>query len=169
VDEAATYFTRAGTARDQVGDDAGTILHAYGQAVLAAARGDHPAARSLFVRAHDGFQRLGVAVPTGLALAGIAAADEHLGNSRAAQDGYQQLLEHAESSGEMGLMATALEGLARAALTNREPEPAAALLARAAAVRATYDRPATPSEAAAITVTANAVERALAENGRPAR
>ena len=74
VDEAAAYFTRAGTARDQVGDDAGTILHTYGQAVLAATRGDHPAARTLFVRAHDGFQRLGVAVPTGLALAGIAAS-----------------------------------------------------------------------------------------------
>ena len=36
VDEAAAYFTRAGTARDEVGDDAGTILHTYGQAVLAA-------------------------------------------------------------------------------------------------------------------------------------
>ena len=48
VDEAAAYFTRAGTARDEVGDDAGTILHTYGQAVLAAARGDHPAARIPF-------------------------------------------------------------------------------------------------------------------------
>ena len=38
VDEAATYFTRAGTARDQVGDDAGSILHTYGQAVMAATR-----------------------------------------------------------------------------------------------------------------------------------
>src|SRR6478609_181576 len=163
VDEAATYFTRAGTARDEVGDDAGTILHTYRQAVLAAARGDHPGARTLFVRAHDGFRRLGVAAPTGLALAGIAATDEHLGDTRAARDGYQQLLEHAESSGEMGLMATALEGLARAALTNREPARAAELLARAAAVRDTFDRPATPSEAAAITVTTAAVDRALTE------
>ena len=167
VDEAATYFTRAGTARDEVGDDAGTILHTYGQAVLAATRGDHPAARTLFVRAHDGFQRLGVAVPTGLALAGIAAADEHLGDTGAAQDGYQRLLEHAESSGEMGLMAAALEGLARAALTNGEPERAAELLARAAAVRDTYDRPATPSEAAAVAATAAAVDRALAETADP--
>ena len=81
VDEAAAYFTRAGTARDEVGDDAGSILHTYGQAVLSATRGDHPAARALFVRAHDGFRRLGVAAPTGLALAGIAAADEHLGDT----------------------------------------------------------------------------------------
>ena len=98
-----------------------------------------------------------MAVPTGLALAGIAACDEHLDDTGAAQDGYQRLLEHAESSGEMGLMAAALEGLARAALTNREPERAAELLARAAAVRDTYDRPATPSEAAAIAATAAAV------------
>jgi tetratricopeptide (TPR) repeat protein len=163
VEEAAAYFTRAGTARDQVGDDAGSILHTYGQAVLAAARGDHPAARTLFVRAHDGFQRLGVAVPTGLALAGIAATDEHLDDTGAAQDGYQRLLEHAESSGEMGLEAAALEGLARAALTNREPSHAADLLARAAAVRDTYDRPATPDEAADVAATAAAVERALAQ------
>jgi tetratricopeptide (TPR) repeat protein len=163
VDEAAAYFTRAGTARDEVGDDAGSILHTYGQAVLSATRGDHPAARALFVRAHDGFQRLGVAAPTGLALAGIAAADEHLGDTGAAQDGYQRLLEHAETSGEMGLTAAALEGLARAALTNREPARAAELLARAAAVRDTYDRPATPIDAEAITATAAAVDRALTE------
>ena len=60
-------------------------------------------------------------------------------------------------------MATALEGLARAALAGGEPERAAQLLARAAAVRDTYDRPATPSEAEAAAATAAAVDRALAE------
>ena len=35
VDEAAAYFARAGTARDEVGDDAGTVLRTYGEAVLA--------------------------------------------------------------------------------------------------------------------------------------
>ena len=167
VEEAADYFDRAGTARDEVGDDAGTILRTYGQAVLASTRGDHAAARTLFVHAHDGFQRLGVVAPTGLALAGIAAADEHLGNTGATLDGYQRLLRHAESSGEMGLMAAALEGLARAALITREPARAAELLARAAAIRATYDRPATPTEAAAAAATAAAVDRALAETADP--
>src|SRR5580765_8533783 len=85
----------------------------------------------------------------------------------AVQDGYQRRLEQAESSGEMGLMAAALEGLARAALTNREPERAAELLARAAAVRDTYDRPATPNEAAAVTMTTAAVKRTLAETADP--
>jgi hypothetical protein len=63
----------------------------------------------------------------------------------------------------MGLMATALEGLARAALTAHHPARAAELLARAAEVRDTYDRPATPSEAASTTSTAAAVDLALAE------
>jgi hypothetical protein len=67
----------------------------------------------------------------------------------------------------MGLKAAALEGLARAALTNREHGRAAELLAQAATVRDTYDRPATPGEAAAVTVTAAAVERALAETADP--
>ena len=168
VDEATGYFTRAGTARDQVGDDAGTVLRTYGEAVLASERGRYSEARSLFVRAYDGFQRLGVAVPTWLALAGIAAADEHLGDTKAAHDAYRQLRSHAESSGEMGLVAAALEGLARAALADGEPAQAAELLARASAVRTTYDRPATPTEAAAAT-TAAAVDRALADHSRPAR
>ena len=75
--------------------------------------------------------------------------------------------EHAESSGEMGLMATALEGLARAALTTHEPARAAELLARAAAVRGTFDRPATPTEAAVAAATAAAANRALAETADP--
>jgi len=167
VDEAAEYFDRAGAARDQVGDDAGTVLRTYGEAIMASGLGHYAAARPLFVQAHDGFQRLGVAVPTGLALAGIAATDEHLGDTGSALDGYRQLLHHAESSGEMGLMAAALEGLARAALTDREPARAAQLLARAAAVRDTYDRPATPSETAAAAATAAALDRALAETADP--
>ena len=70
VDEAAEYFTRADAAGDQVGADAGSILRTYGQAIMASDRGQYAAALALFVQAHDGFQRLEVAVPTGLALAG---------------------------------------------------------------------------------------------------
>jgi hypothetical protein len=102
-------------------------------------------------------------------MSGIAAADEHLGNTRAAIDGYQLLLRHAESCGEMGLTAAALEGLARGALTNREPARAAELLNRATAIRDTYDRPAMPSEAAATAATTAAVDRGLAETANPPR
>ena len=70
VDEAAEYFTRADAAGDQVGAGAGSILRTYGQAIMASDRGQYAAALALFVQAHDGFQRLEVAFPTGLALAG---------------------------------------------------------------------------------------------------
>jgi tetratricopeptide (TPR) repeat protein len=163
VDEAAAHFTSTGTARDEVGDDAGTVLRTYGEAVLTLDRQCPAAARPLFARAYDGFRRLGVAVATGLALAGIAACDERLGDPVSARDGYQRLLSHAESSGEMGLMATALEGLARAALTDSDPASAADLLARAAAIRDTHARPASPGEAAATAATVAAVNRALSE------
>ena len=69
----------------------------------------------MFIRAYDCFRQLGVAVPTGPALAGIAACDERLAGIGSARDGNQHLLRHAESSGELGLTATALEGPARAA------------------------------------------------------
>jgi tetratricopeptide (TPR) repeat protein len=167
VDEAAAHFARTGTARDEVGDDAGAVLRAYGEAVLTFDRGRPAAARALFGRAYDGFLRLGVAVPTGLALAGIAACDERLGDTRSARDGYQQLLLHAESSGEMGLTAATLQGLARTAMTDGDPTGAAELLARAAAIRDTYDRPASPSEVAEAAATAAAVHRALSETADP--
>jgi predicted ATPase len=41
VDVEAEYFDRTGAARDQVGDDAGTVLRTYGQAVLASDRGQY--------------------------------------------------------------------------------------------------------------------------------
>ena len=171
VDEAAAYFTRAGTARDEVGDDAGTVLRTYGEAVLTARpRGDH---RRRSDRCSPGRMTVSSGSawpsPTGLALAGIAACDERLGDTGVRPDGYQRLLLHAESSGEMGLTAAALEGLARAALTDRDPAGAAELLARAAAIRDTYDRPASPSEAAATAATVAAVDRALSETVDPAR
>ena len=85
VDEAAAHFTSPGTARDEVGDDAGTVLRAYGEAVLTFDRRRPAAARTLFARAYDGFRRLGVALPTGLALAGITACDEGLGDTASAR------------------------------------------------------------------------------------
>jgi hypothetical protein len=50
VDEAAAHFARTGTARDEVGDDAGRVLRTYGEAVLTFDRGQSAAARTLFAR-----------------------------------------------------------------------------------------------------------------------
>jgi predicted ATPase/DNA-binding SARP family transcriptional activator len=163
VDEAADCFTRAGTVSDQVGDDAGKILATYGEAVIAQRRGEFGTARTLFQRAYDGLHGLGVRLATGLALAGIAACDEHLGEVAAARDGYQRLLEMGESWGEVGLIVDGLEGLARAAAAGADYVWAAELLGRAGGLREAYERPATPSESAAVEPAAAAARSVLGE------
>jgi tetratricopeptide (TPR) repeat protein len=146
IAEASTCFARVGTVSDQVGDDAGKVLATYGEAVLAQRRGDQTTARPLFEWAHGAFQRLGVRLATGLALAGMAACDEQAGDLSAARDGYAALVALGESAGEVGLIATGLEGLARAAAADDDATRAAELLGRATWLRETYDRPPTPQE-----------------------
>jgi tetratricopeptide (TPR) repeat protein len=165
VDEATACFARTGTAADQVGDDAGRILATYGEAVLAHRQGQYAAARALFDRALGGFERLGVLLATGLALSGVADCDERTGDASAARHGYERLLRLGESAGEVGLVAGGLEGLARAALVDGEAVRAAELLGRAASLRRTYDRPATPGELAATEQAVAATRTALGEPG----
>jgi hypothetical protein len=148
---------------DQVGDDVGTVLAAYGDAVLAQRRGDHATARPKFDHAYRAFQRLGVRLATGLALAGLAACDERAGDLSAARGGYTALVALGESAGEVGLIATGLEGLARAAVIDADFERAAELLARASGLRRTYDLPETPEGRVAAERTAAAARSALDE------
>ena len=164
VQEASTCFARVGSVSDQVGDDAGKVLAAYGEAVLAQRRGHHATARPLFERAYSGFGRLGVRLATGLALAGLAACDEQAGELSSARDGYAALVELGESAGEVGLVASGLEGLARAAAGDENPARAAELLARARTLRETYDRPRTPEEQVDAERTAAAARSALDES-----
>jgi hypothetical protein len=117
----------------------------------------------LFQRAYDGLHRLGVRLATGLALAGIAACDEQLGDVASARDGYQRLLGMGESWGEVGLIVDGLEGLARAAAAEADYVRATELLGRAGGLRETYERPATPSESAAAEQTAAAARSVLGE------
>ena len=146
VDEAADCFARAGAISDQVGDDAGKVLAAYGAAVVAQEQGDHMTARPLFDSACQAFERLGVPLATGLALAGLATCDELAGNGAKARAEHQRLVRLGETAGEVGLIAAGLEGLARAAVADNDPREAARLLGRACWLRATYDRPATAAE-----------------------
>jgi len=163
VDEAADCFARAGTVSDQVGDDAGKILATYGEAVIVQRQGEFGTARTLFQRAYDGLHELGVRLATGLALAGIAACDEQLGEVASARDGYRRLLEMGESWGEVGLIVDGLEGLARAAAAEADHVRAAELLGRAGGLREAYERPATPSESAAVAPVATAARSVLGE------
>ena len=161
IDDASACFARLGSVSDQVGDDAGRILATYGDAVLAQRRGDLTTARALFDRAYGAFQRLGVRLATGLALAGRTACDERAGDLSAARDGYATLVQLGQSAGEVGLVATGLEGLARAAAADDDATRAAELLGRASGLRQTYDRPRTPQEQADAARTAAAARSTL--------
>jgi hypothetical protein len=163
VQDASACFARVGSVSDQVGDDVGTVLATYGDAVVAQRRGDHASARPLFEHAHAAFERLGVRLATGLALAGLAACDEHTGDLSSARRGYTTLVTLGQSAGEFGLVATGLEGLARAAAVDEDPARALELLARASRLRRTYDRPPTPEEQVAAERTAAAARSALDE------
>jgi hypothetical protein len=110
-----------------------------------------------------GFEGLGVWLATGLALAGIAGCDEVDGETASARDAYQQLLTLGEKAGEVGLVAGALEGLARAAIAEDMPARAAELLGRADSLRDEYDRPPTAAEQSVISVTAHTARTALGE------
>jgi predicted ATPase/DNA-binding SARP family transcriptional activator len=149
VDEASTYFARAGQVSDQVGDDAGKVLATYGAAIIAQQNGDHTSARPLFDSACSALERLGVPLAAGQALAGVAACDELAGDAAAARAGYQRLVTLGETAGEYGLIAVGLEGLARASMADSDAYQTAVLLGRASWLRTAYDRPATPPEQAA--------------------
>jgi tetratricopeptide (TPR) repeat protein len=164
VQEASACFVRAGVASERVGDDAGKILADYGEAVLAARAGRHDVARPLFARSCEGFERLGVSLATGMALAGLATCDEHAGDRAATGHSFRRLLVLAQTAGEVGLMATALEGLARAALADDEPERAAEMLGRATSLRETYDRPSSAPERSAAKAAARTCRSALGES-----
>ena len=79
----------------------------------------------------------------------VAACDEASGDRPAARHGYRRLLELGEKAGEVGLVITALEGLARNSLVE-DPVLTAELLGRAESLRRRYDRPAAAAERSAV-------------------
>jgi len=145
-EEAADCFVRAG-ADETTGHEAGTALATYGQAVLAQTRGDYATAAPLFVTSKDGFAKMGVRVAMGRALSGLADCHYRGGDTNIAAREYAEMVELGESSGESGLVAAGLEGLARQAMSG-SPREGARLLGRAARLRSTQARPPTPPELA---------------------
>jgi tetratricopeptide (TPR) repeat protein len=160
LDEASACFARAGAVSDQVGDHAGRVLGVYAEALLAAQEEDYPRAGPLFDDARAGFERLGVSLATGLALAGLADCQLRTGDLDAARERFSELLLLADATGEIGLLCLALEGTARITVAS-EPAAAAEMLARAAALRTRYDRPATEQEKEAALATDTAARLAL--------
>ena len=140
VEDAAVRFTEAGAVSDQVGDHAGRLLGTYAEALVALQNGEYTRARPIFDAARAGFDRLGVSLAEGLALAGMAACAERSGDEVGAAAEFAALLDLGERAGEAGLTVTALEGLGRA-VAQSDPGKAAELLERAATLRERYDRP----------------------------
>jgi tetratricopeptide (TPR) repeat protein len=159
IADASTSFVRAGAVSHQVGDSAGEPLTQYGAAVVAQSENRYADARRLFGQALEGFQALGVRVATGLALAGLGACDQALSDRSAASDHYGDLLKVAETDGDVGLVATALEGLAYVHVD--DPGTAAELLGHAEALRTRYDRPRQPGEHDRVAATVETVRAAL--------
>ncbi|HWM01803.1 MAG TPA: BTAD domain-containing putative transcriptional regulator [Actinophytocola sp.] len=142
---ARDLFDRAAAASQQVGDGAGEVLSGYGYGLLAQVHEDWTEARARFTEAEPGFGKLATPVPEGLAIAGLARCDEADGALDTARAEYERALEMGRRVGEPGLVATALEGLARLA-TQRGGDDARELLAEAADVRRRGARPAAPHE-----------------------
>ena len=134
----------------------------YGEALLAARHGDYARARPLFETARAAFERLGVWLATGLALAGVADCDARLGRPRPARATVRATAPLAETTGEVGLLCLALEGSART-VVEEDPGRAAAMLGRAAHLRARYDRPQTEAERAVTAAAALAARQALGD------
>ena len=146
LDAAAQCFNQAGTSPDQRGDEAGMALGTYGEAVLMQERHEPRQAREKFAAARAAFDRMGVGLATGLALAGLARCDESTHEWEQASQEYEQLVRFGDSRGEYGLMATGLEGLARCELRGGDPAAAARLLGEAGWLRHSQDRPGSPHE-----------------------
>ena len=146
LDEASACFARAGAVSDHVGDHAGRVLGVYAEALLAAQDGDYARAGPLFDNARAGFERLGVWLATGLALAGLADCYLRTGDLDAAGERFEELRRLADTTGEIGLLCLALEGRARIAVAT-DAAAAAELLAQAAVLRTRYDRPASSPSA----------------------
>jgi predicted ATPase/DNA-binding SARP family transcriptional activator len=148
LDAARECFDRAGAASEEIGDGAGEVLAAYGEAVLARLAGDWSRAGELFTRALAGFEALGTPAAAGLALAGLARCDEQDGNVDSARERYEQVRALGEAIGEPSLLASALEGHARVAAARRSGREAQELLERARVIRLSTTRPAPPHERA---------------------
>jgi predicted ATPase/DNA-binding SARP family transcriptional activator len=163
IDEASACFARAGAVSDQVGDHAGRVLGVYAEALLAAQHDDYARAGPLFDSARAGFERLGVWLATGLALAGLADCRLRTGDLEAARERFSELRRLADTTGEIGLLCLALEGTARITIMT-DPAAAAEMIARAAELRTRYDRPASEREMEAALATDGAARGALGDS-----
>lgn len=146
LDVARRLFDQAEVASLEIGDGAGEVLAGYGYGLLAEVRDDWREARRRYSAAVEGFVNLGTPVLEGVCLAGLGRCDEADGDFRSAQDRYEQALAIGRRLGEPSVTAASLEGLGRVAIREGDRDGGDRLLAAAAEIRATANRPAPPHE-----------------------
>jgi len=139
-DVASDLFDRADAASEHIGDGAGTILSHYGHGLLALQDGDLEAAEQRLILAKEGFSTLGTPVWEGWALLTLARCRELRDEGPTAREAYRAVLDLGKQSGEPGLTASGLEGLART-WAPEDPDRAAALEVEASDVRQRLGRP----------------------------
>ena len=139
-DLARDLFDRAEGASEHIGDGAGTVLAHYGHGLLALEDGDLDEAERRFALSRDGFAALKTPVWEGWALVSRARCVELRGEPRAAREIYEAAHALGVSSGEPGVTASALEGLART-WASEDPERAGALDQEAVDLRERLGRP----------------------------
>ncbi|WP_344771712.1 AfsR/SARP family transcriptional regulator [Nocardioides panacisoli] len=110
---ARDLFDRADAASRHVGDGAGTVLADYGHGLLALEGGDLAQAEQRLVRCRDGFAALRTPVWEGWALLAHGRCVEVGGDTPGARELYEAAHALGRLSGEPGLIASSLEGLAR--------------------------------------------------------
>jgi predicted ATPase/DNA-binding SARP family transcriptional activator len=137
---ARDLFDRADAASEHIGDGAGTILADYGHGLLALQDEDLDEAERRFTLARDGFASLKTPVWEGWAHVTLAHCAELRGDTTGARRLYETAHTLGNRSGEPGLTASALEGLART-WASEDSEQAVALNAEAAGVRERLGRP----------------------------
>jgi predicted ATPase len=139
-DMACDLFDRADAASEHIGDGAGTILAHYGHGLLALQDGDLDEAAERLVHAREGFTLLRTPVWEGWALVALARCHELRDGPQRARELHQAAFLLGNESGEPGVTASALEGLARTWAAEK-PERASDLEGQAADVRARLGRP----------------------------
>jgi predicted ATPase/DNA-binding SARP family transcriptional activator len=137
---ARDLFDRADASSRHVGDGAGTVLARYGHGLLGLQDGDVDEAERLFRLAVDGFATLKTPVWEGWALLTLGRCGELRGEAATARELYEAAHGLGTQSGEPGLIASALEGLARS-WAAVDPERAGELEREAADVRERLGRP----------------------------
>jgi tetratricopeptide (TPR) repeat protein len=139
-DMARDLFDRADAASEHIGDGAGTILAHYGHGLLALQDVDLDEAERRLMLARDGFSVLRTPVWEGWALLTLAHCRELREEPPMARELFEAARRLGRQSGEPGLTASALEGLART-WAPEQPDRAAALEAEASDARERLGRP----------------------------